>query len=164
MKYIHHVPSPIGELTLVAEEDKLTEIRFNNAGSPAGETKEEKIPVLAETEKWLEIYFTGKDPGFCPEMEMKGSDFQKSVWKHIEEIPFGQTVTYGQIARKIAEERGMNRMAAQAVGGAVGSNPIPIIVPCHRVMGSGGKLTGYGGGIDKKVILLGIEGCGTDFS
>lgn len=159
MKYTKRVPSPIGELTLVAVGNQLTEIRFDNAGPVKGEAVEEETPVLAQTRQWLEIYFEGRDPGFLPDMAPEGSDFQKSVWKHIAKIPFGSTETYGSIAKKIAEERGILRMAAQAVGGAVGANPIPVIVPCHRVMGSGGKMTGYGGGIDKKVILLGIEGC-----
>jgi len=159
VKYIMRVPSPIGELTLVAEEEKLTEIRFDNAGPVQGEVTERKIPVLRKTAEWLDIYFSGKEPDFMPEIEAKGSEFRKSVWKHIAKIPYGETVTYGQIAKRIAEERDIAHMAAQAVGGAVGANPVPLIVPCHRVMGSGGKLTGYGGGIEKKIILLEIEKC-----
>lgn len=113
--------------------------------------------VFRRTEKWLDIYFAGRDPGFLPPLSTKGTPFQEEVWEILKEIPYGKTVSYGEIAMRIAEKRGIKRMAAQAVGGAVGRNPIAIIVPCHRVVGSDGSLTGYGGGLDRKVELLKLE-------
>lgn len=121
--------------------------------------KEEKeLPVFAQTKKWLDIYFTGKAPDFTPPLSMEGiSPFRRRVWEIMLTIPFGQTMTYGNIAKLIEEETG-KRVSAQAVGGAVGHNCISIIIPCHRVVGAGGNLTGYAGGIDKKIALLKNEG------
>ncbi len=111
-----------------------------------------------QAKKWLDIYFSGHDPGFFPQIHMVGSDFRNRVGEIMCEIPYGKTVTYGWIAEKIAKERGLDRMSAQAVGGAVGHNPICIIVPCHRVIGANNSLTGYGGGIQRKKALLELEG------
>ena len=121
--------------------------------------KEEKeLPVFAQTKKWLDIYFTGKAPDFTPTLSMEGiSPFRRRVWEIMLTIPFGQTMTYGNIAKLIEEETG-KRVSAQAVGGAVGHNCISIIIPCHRVTGTNGSLTGYAGGIDRKVRLLELEG------
>lgn len=107
---------------------------------------------------WLDDYFTGNIPDFTPPLSLKGTDFQMAVWKILLDIPYGQVVTYGDIAKKIAAQRGLKRMSAQAVGGAVGRNPISIIVPCHRVIGANGSLTGYAGGISNKIWLLEQEG------
>ena len=121
--------------------------------------KEEKeLSVFAQTKKWLDIYFTGKAPDFTPPLSMEGiSPFRRRVWEIMLTIPFGQTMTYGNIAKLIEKETG-KRVSAQAAGGAVGHNCISIIIPCHRVVGTGGNLTGYAGGIDKKIALLKNEG------
>ena len=119
----------------------------------AGET-----PVFVETKRWLDIYFSGREPDFMPPIHMIGSPFQRSVWEILRQIPYGRTTTYGEVAKRLAAERGLSRMSAQAVGGAVGHNKISIIIPCHRVVGAGGSLTGYAGGVDKKLRLLQLEG------
>ncbi|MBQ9911755.1 MAG: MGMT family protein, partial [Firmicutes bacterium] len=112
-----------------------------------------------ETSEWLDIYFSGKDPGFLPKLHFTGlSDMRAEVIERMLRIPFGESVTYGQIAAEIGAKRGISKMSAQAVGGAVGSNPVCIIVPCHRVLGAKGRLTGYGGGLENKKALLRLEG------
>jgi methylated-DNA-[protein]-cysteine S-methyltransferase len=113
--------------------------------------------VFKETRRWLDIYFSGKGPHFLPSINLYTTDFRKSILKMLMTIPFGQTVTYGQIARCIAQKRGIPSMAAQAVGNAVAHNPIAIIIPCHRVVGTHNSLTGYAAGIDKKIELLKLE-------
>ena len=162
MEYITHYQSPIGSILLAADETGLTGLWFDGAkyfaGCPASEHKEENTPVLEQTKEWLIIYFSVKEPDFCPPVHMTGTPFQLSVWKILQQIPYGKTVTYGEIAKEIAREKGLSRMSAQAVGGAVGHNKISIIVPCHRVIGKDGSLTGYAGGIDKKMKLLDLEG------
>ena len=114
-------------------------------------------PALSETGRWLDIYFTGKEPDFMPPLHPIGSAFRQSVWKILLQIPYGQTTTYGEIARQLAEKQGRSKMSAQAVGGAVGHNEISILIPCHRVVGTSGSLTGYAGGINKKIRLLELE-------
>ena len=117
------------------------------------------LPIFEQTRRWLDVYFAGKEPGFTPPILMRASsDFRRLVWEQLLTIPFGHTLTYGDIARRIAAERGLTSMSAQAVGGAVGHNPVSIIVPCHRVVGTNGSLTGYAGGIERKERLLKIEG------
>lgn len=116
------------------------------------------LPIFEETKRWLDDYFSGKRPNFTPTLHFVGSDFQKEVWEILLSIPYGQTVTYGDIAKRIAKKHGLKSMSAQAVGGAVGHNEISIIVPCHRVIGANGSLTGYAGGIDRKIKLLQMEG------
>lgn len=113
--------------------------------------------VFERTKEWLDIYFSGRDPGFTPPLSARGTVFQETVWEILKKIPYGQVTSYGEIARQIAKMRGLDRMSAQAVGGAVGRNPIAVIVPCHRVVGSDGRLTGYAGGLDKKEALLKLE-------
>lgn len=114
-------------------------------------------PVLRKTLDWLDAYFAGKNPGPIPKVKLSGTDFRLMVWEYLKQIPYGETTTYGEIAKLIAKERGIERMSAQAVGGAVGHNPIAILIPCHRVIGSGGQLTGYAGGIQRKEYLLRLE-------
>lgn len=120
--------------------------------------KENDLPAFGVTEKWLNEYFGGKRPDFTPDINLSVlTPFQRQTLEIVKEIPYGKSVTYGEIARKIAKERGIEKMSAQAVGGAVGSNPVCIIIPCHRVLGAGGKLTGYGGGLNNKISLLKLE-------
>lgn len=123
----------------------------------SGEHIEQETPVLAEAKRWLDVYFSGKVPDFTPPLHPVGSAFRRSVWEILLQIPYGQTTTYGEIARQLAEKQGLPRMSAQAVGGAVGHNEISIIIPCHRVVGTSGSLTGYAGGISKKEKLLELE-------
>ncbi len=158
MNYYH---SPIGEITLTADETGLTGLWFDGEKYETrrlgAEHKEQHLPVFDQAKQWLEIYFSGKEPAFCPPLHLAGTPFQLSVWKLLREIPYGKTTTYGALAKEIAQQKGIARMSAQAVGGAVGRNPISIIIPCHRVIGANGDLTGYAGGIDKKEKLLAIE-------
>ena len=161
MQYTSHYTSPIGDILLAADDIGLTGLWFEGqkyyAYKLEVQHKEKELPVLKETKKWLDIYFSGKNPDFTPPIHMIGSDFQTMVWKLLLKIPYGKTVTYGEIAHKVAEERGLPHMSSQSVGGAVGHNEISVIIPCHRVVGSNGSLTGYAGGIDKKIKLLTLE-------
>ena len=162
MAFIQHYNASLGGILLAADDIGLTGLWFDGekyfADTLPSEYEERETPILAETKHWLDIYFDGHQPNFLPPLHPTGSAFRQEVWDLLLQIPYGQTVTYGEIARKIAEKRGLNRMSAQAVGGAVGHNEISIIIPCHRVVGANGNLTGYGGGIDKKVKLLELEG------
>ena len=165
MDYIHHYDSPLGGITLGSDGEHLIGLWFDGqkyfADALDGEYEEKRLPVFEQTERWLDIYFSGKDPGFTPPLFMKTSAFRKEVWEIMLMIPFGKTMTYGQIAAQIARRRGLSQMSAQAVGGAVGHNSISLIIPCHRVVGTNGSLTGYAGGIEKKVQLLELEGADT---
>lgn len=162
MQYTTTYQSPLGELLLAADEKGLTGIWFDGGKYFAEgldvEHEKGKLPALETAKSWLDIYFAGREPDFTPPLHMIGSPFRLSVWKHLLEIPYGETITYGEIAKRIAREMGIERMSAQAVGGAVGHNPVSIIVPCHRVIGADGSLTGYAGGLEKKVRLLTLEG------
>lgn len=121
--------------------------------------KREDLEIFEQTREWLDIYFGGKNPDFLPSLSPGiRTEFCARVSEIMKEIPYGKTITYGEIAKRIAEEKGIKRMSAQAVGGAVGLNPVCIIIPCHRVLGAKGKLTGYGGGIKNKIGLLRLEG------
>ena len=117
----------------------------------------QETEILTEAKKWLDMYFSGKEPNFTPALHPAGSTFRQAVWKILLQIPYGHTITYGEIARKMAKIKNTSHMSAQAVGGAVGHNEISIIIPCHRVVGTNGSLTGYAGGIDKKISLLELE-------
>ncbi len=162
--------SPVGVLTLTALEDALAALSFPKERYPeeVERLKKEcevctsdadKTPrILKETREWLDMYFSGNIPDFTPALAPEGSAFRKMVWEELLRIPYGCTKTYGQIAKQAAERKGIARMSAQAVGGAVGHNPICIIIPCHRVVGTGGNLTGFGGGIRTKEALLKLEG------
>ena len=158
MIFIQHYDSPLGAILLAADETGLTGLWFDGqkffARDLPAERMEQNTPALSEVKRWLDIYFTGKEPDFMPPLHPIGSAFRRSVWDILLRIPYGQTTTYGEIARQLAEKQGRPRIAAQAVGGAVGHNKISIIIPCHRVGGTNGSLTGYAGGIDKKVKLL----------
>ena len=158
MTFIQHYDSPLGGILLAADEIGLTGLWFDGqkyfARDLPAERVERSTPVLSEAKRWLDVYFTGKEPDFMPPLHPAGSAFRQSVWDILLQIPYGQTTTYGEIARQLAEKQGLPRMSAQAVGGAVGHNEISVIIPCHRVVGTNGSLTGYAGGIDKKVKLL----------
>lgn len=157
-----HYDSPLGGILLAADEIGLRGLWFDGqkyfARGLPGECAEGDAPALSEAKRWLDIYFTGKEPDFLPPLHPVGSPFRQSVWEILLRIPYGKTVTYGEIARRLAEKSGRVRVSAQAVGGAVGHNEISILIPCHRVVGTGGSLTGYAGGIDRKVRLLELEG------
>ena len=159
--YVAYVDSPMGGITLGSDGDRLTGLWFDgqkNFGSTLSEEAEEKsLPVFEETERWLEIYFGGKQPDFTPPLAPQGTDFRKAVWEILLTIPYGETMTYGEIARFIAQKKELDNVSAQAVGGAVGHNPISIIIPCHRVVGTGGSLIGYAGGLERKQWLLQLE-------
>ena len=161
MTYIQHYSSPLGGILLAADEIGLTGSWFDGekyfADNLPAEHVERQTSILAEATRWLDIYFTGKEPGFTPPLHPIGSAFRQAVWEILLQIPYGQTTTYGEIARQLAEKQGREKMSAQAVGGAVGHNEISVIIPCHRVVGTSGSLTGYAGGIDKKVKLLELE-------
>ena len=163
MIYTNTYASPMGNLLLAGDDKGLTGLWFIEGSRYCGlGLKKDAVPrktdYFDQTKKWLDIYFTGHDPGFFPKMHLVGSDFRNRVGEIMCGIPFGKTVTYGWIADQVANERGLERISAQAVGGAVGHNPISIIVPCHRVVGANGSLTGYGGGIMRKKALLELEG------
>ncbi|AMD89141.1 methylated-DNA--[protein]-cysteine S-methyltransferase [uncultured Desulfovibrio sp.] len=162
MQYTAAYQSSVGDVLLAADETGLTGLWFEGekfyALSLDPEHEERETPIFAITRRWLDIYFSGHEPDFMPPVHMIGSEFRRCVWELLLQIPYGTTVTYGDLARQVARRRGLRRMSAQAVGGAVGHNEISIIVPCHRVVGTNGSLTGYAGGVDKKRRLLELEG------
>ena len=161
MEYIHHYDSPLGGITIASDGKAITGLWFDGqkyfADTLDKDFEEKELPVFEQTDQWLNIYFSGNAPGFTPSLKMKTTPFRKAVWEIMLTIPFGQTMTYGMIADRIAKQKGLSRMSAQAVGGAVGHNAISLIIPCHRVVGANGSLTGYAGGLDRKVKLLSLE-------
>ncbi|MHC5267939.1 methylated-DNA--[protein]-cysteine S-methyltransferase [Enterococcus sp. LJL98] len=154
-------PSPLGPLYLTSDGDALTGAYFGKkefeATCKAEVTPGEDLPLFRRVKQWLAAYFSGENPAIDFAISPEGTAFQHQVWKILTEIPYGQTVTYGEIAQRIALESGKEKMSAQAVGGAVGRNPISIIIPCHRVIGKSGSITGYGGGIARKLALFELE-------
>ena len=160
MNYIHHYASPLGGITLTSDGESLTGLWFGGQKCfprrIISESTEAELPVFTQTVKWLDIYFSGNAPDFTPPLNPQTTPFRRAVYEILLTIPFGQTVTYGGIA----EQKGIARMSAQAVGGAVGHNPIAVIIPCHRVLGADGSLTGYAGGLDRKAALLRLEQSG----
>lgn len=156
MLFLTHYASPLGPILLAADETGLTGLWFEGQKyfpSFLGvDYQEKETPILTETVRWLDVYFSGKDPDILPPLHPQGSPFRQAVWNILLTIPRGQTMTYGEIARRLGVH------SAQAVGGAVGHNPISILIPCHRVVGSDGSLTGYAGGFDRKTRLLQLEG------
>ena len=166
MIYTNNYTSPLGSILLAGDQEGLTGLWFTEGARYIGlGLKKDALPremdYFHQAKHWLDLYFSGRDPGFLPKIHFVGSDFRNRVGEILCRIPYGKTVTYGYISNLIARERGLKRMSAQAVGGAVGHNPISIIVPCHRVVGSNGSLTGYGGGIMRKKALLELEGIDT---
>ena len=161
MVYTCKYKSLIGDILLAADEIGLTGLWLEGQKYFANTLPEDYVPqetkILTEAKKWLDVYFSGEEPKFIPPLHPIGSVFRQEVWKILLQIPYGQTITYGEIARRIAVMKNTSQMSAQAVGGAVGHNEISIIIPCHRVVGTNGSLTGYAGGIDKKISLLKLE-------
>lgn len=163
MVYTSHYDSPVGTLLLAGQDGTLAGVWMEGQkyflGSVREETQECKSLILQQAGRWLDRYFAGERPA-VNELPLApvGSDFRQEVWKILCEIPYGQTTTYGEIAQKLSARLGRERMSARAVGGAVGHNPISIIIPCHRVVGSNGRLTGYAGGLERKIKLLTHEG------
>ena len=158
MDFIDRYASPLGGITLASDGEALIGLWFDGQahfGPGLSERAAEgALPVFDEARRWLELYFSGREPGFTPPVAPRGTAFQKRVWAALAEIPYGQTTTYGALAGRLGS-------SARAVGGAVGRNPVSLIVPCHRVLGAGGSLTGYAGGLDRKRALLALEGvCG----
>lgn len=164
MYYSTTYESPLGILTLCCDEKNLmglwlTEQKYSESFVDKQAAEREDMSVFHTVRQWLDRYFAREKIGIegIP-LAPQGSDFRQQVWKILCEIPYGEVITYGEIAERIAQQRGVPKMSAQAVGGAVGHNPISIIIPCHRVVGANGNLTGYGGGIEKKIQLLTLEG------
>ena len=161
MDYTHHYVSPLGGITLASDGEYLTGLWFDGqkyfADTLSVQHDEKDLDVFRRTDNWLDIYFSGKEPNFTPPLRMKGTEFRQEVWQILLTIPFGKTMTYGAIAKILAVRRGTDAMSAQAVGGAIGHNPISLIIPCHRVIGTNGALTGYAGGLEKKAWLLDME-------
>ena len=161
MTYIFRYNSPLGGITLSSNGTELTGLWFDGqkyyGDTLTTECEEKRLPVFELASKWLDIYFGGNKPDFTPPFLMQTTEFRKSVWEVMLTIPYGKTMTYGEIADRVAARKGVGKMSAQAVGGAVGHNSISLIIPCHRVVGAGGNLTGYAGGIDKKLWLLKLE-------
>lgn len=154
-----HYLSPIGGITLSSDGIRLTGLWFDEIKSPeskSGITEERNLTVFDETRRWLDIYFNGRAPSFTPPLNIETSVFRRRVWQFLLDIPYGCVTTYGDIARRLGCR------SAQAVGGAVAHNSILLIIPCHRVVGSDGSLTGYSGGIDRKIALLKMEGVTTN--
>lgn len=162
MEYTTVYRTPIGKVLLAGDERGLTGLWFEGqkyyARGLDPDHKEGELPVFSTVRKWLDLYFAGKEPDFMPPLHLRGTSFQKDVWDLLLGIPYGTVTTYGALADRMAKKMGRSHMSAQAVGGAVGHNPVSIVVPCHRVTGSDKSLTGYAGGLDKKIWLLTCEG------
>lgn len=161
MHYTTHYISPLGGMTLASDGNALTGLWFDGQKYFGSTLPKEhcpgELPVFEQTIRWLNIYFSGKAPAFIPPLHVPTTRFRKSVWDILLTVPFGSTITYGEIAKTIAKQTGRPHLSPQAVGGAVGHNAISIIIPCHRVLGADGRLTGYAGGIEKKAKLLSFE-------
>lgn len=161
-EYMYKYDSPAGILTIRSDGVNITGLWIKEpdvkGDTEIQEVSEYDLSVFKVAKKWLDIYFIGKEPNFIPPLKTNGTIFREAVWEMLREIPYGQVITYGDIAKKMTFQIGKAKMSAQAVGGAVGSNPISILIPCHRVVGVNGNLTGYGGGLDIKVQLLQLEG------
>lgn len=160
-KNFYKTPNGFDDIILISDGEFLTGLYFENskdAKKHNAELIEQDLPIFFETKKWLDEYFKGKVPNFTPKYKfINATPFRSEVYAILETIPYGKTITYGEIASIIAKNKGIKKMSAQAVGGAVGSNPICLIVPCHRVIGKNGKLVGYGGGLNNKESLLKLE-------
>ena len=165
MEYTHHYDSPLGGITIAADGKALTGLWFDGqkyfAAGLDPDHEERPLPVFEEADRWLDEYFSGREPSFTPPLVMKTTPFRRAVWEVLLTIPYGQTATYGEIADRLSGQSGSSRMSARAVGAAVGHNAISLIIPCHRVVGADGSLTGYAGGTDRKGELLALEKAGS---
>ncbi len=163
-EFIQHFNSPLGPITIASNGDALTGLWFDgqkyDRATLGAEYTEKTCDVLEQTKQWLEEYFAGKKPKKFPPIQFVGTPFRQQVWNLLLEIPHGKTVTYGEISDMLKQIDPTSKACSRAIGGAVGHNPISIIVPCHRVMGADGKMTGYAGGVDKKIKLLELEKSG----
>ena len=161
MQYTMRYSSPVGEMLLACDEGGLTGAWFIGqkyfAAGLNKDAAEQEHEHLLTAAKWLDIYFSGEKPDFLPEIHMDSSPFSIAVWEELLKIPYGEVRTYGELAETVAHRLGKEKMSARAIGGAVGHNRISVIIPCHRVLGTDGRLTGYAGGIDKKIALLRLE-------
>ena len=161
MDFWRHYESPLGGIILAGCGEGLTGLWFDDQKHrpemPDTPYSEKSLPVFGQAERWLDIYFSGQAPDFTPPLCIRTTGFREAVWEILLAIPYGQTMTYGEIAERVAGQRGIPRTSARAVGGAVGHNAISLIIPCHRVVGAGGNLTGYAGGIQRKIQLLKLE-------
>ena len=161
MQKIQIYDSPLGKLTFVSDGLALTGIWFDKQEPLQQILKAPhevcNLPIFDETRLWFDTYFNGQQPGFIPRLSLIGTAFRQQVWRNLQLIPYGETTSYGTLAKQIGQQLGKNKMSAQAIGGAVGNNPISIIVPCHRVVGTNGTMTGYAGGIWRKEFLLDLE-------
>lgn len=164
--YTDQYASPLGTITLACDEEAIIGLWFNGqkhfgATLPAEEVSAAIAPnghlLLEDAKRWLDLYFSGQEPDFLPPLRYGSTPFRKAVYDILLTIPYGKTMTYGQIATAIEEQQGIETMSAQAIGGAVGHNPISLMIPCHRVVGTNGNLTGYAGGLDRKIKLLKLE-------
>ena len=163
MHYLSHYESPLGTMTMASDGEHLTGLwfdgqKYDRSTIDGNAEFKPHLPVFTQTTQWLDTYFEGKEPSFTLPIRIEGSDFKKMVTSIMLSIPFGATSTYARIAAEVARRTGRTHMSAQAVGGAVGRNPIVLIVPCHRVLASDGNLRGYAGGVDRKERLLEMEG------
>ena len=157
MYYVSKYNSKVGRLTLKSDGKYLVGIIFPNGKNPDCCKKKDDLDIFVKTRKYLDEYFSGKVPTIELDMKLEGTEFRQKVWEILKQIPYGETMTYGEIARILAKEKGIKKMSSQAVGNAVGHNPIPIVVPCHRVIGRNKRLVGFSGGLDIKKKLLDIE-------
>ena len=159
--YTHNYQSPLGEIFIASDDTAITGLWLVGQRhfdiEVEGCITDKDLPIFDEVSRWLDIYFTGNNPGEIPAVRMNGTPFQLEVWQILQAVPYGKLITYREIAELIAKKRGITKMSARAVGNAVGRNPVSILVPCHRVVGSDGKMTGYAGGIERKVKLLKLE-------
>ncbi len=164
MTDLYHLDSPLGGITLAGDTDALAGLWFDGQkhfGRGLEETRRGRmLPVFEETIRWLDVYFSGRDPGFLPKLRPVGTMFQHAVWEKLLQIPYGQTRTYGEISAMLTEWRRFPPVSARAIGGAVARNPVSLIIPCHRVVGADGSLTGYAGGLSRKERLLRLEKTG----
>ncbi|MBO4738609.1 MAG: methylated-DNA--[protein]-cysteine S-methyltransferase [Bacteroidales bacterium] len=161
-KYIYQYNSPLGNITMGADGENLVGLWFDNqqyfASTMASNTQKKDLPVFQMACMWLDMYFSGQAPDFVPPVKITASPFRHLVWNILQSISFGTVLTYKDIAEKIARQTGRQHMSAQAVGGSIAHNPVSIIIPCHRVIGSNGNLIGYAGGLYRKQKLLALEG------
>ena len=162
MEYTQKIKSPVGLLTVSSDGKNICGLWIEGqkyfSKTLEKNALEENLAVFDDVRKWLDVYFSAKEPDFMPPLSPKGSPFQKSVWNDLCRIPYGQTATYGDIAKQFELQNNDKGMSARAVGGAVGRNPVSILIPCHRVIGKNKSLTGYAGGIAVKTKLLQLEG------